>query len=171
MWSHHSIMLFCYTEKKNTWIQFKIKISPSPQSPSSSKFSVSGLCQYVSFPYFLHEHLCSENVCICTFALVWAHVYVNVHVCARCTFIDVCMPVMSETDVGIILNSSSTLFTETRSLNQTWYGKYVLVISICFSGFELQVGCHIHFIFSKFSVLSWSSYAGWGTQQPFITGL
>lgn len=171
MWSHHTIMLFCYTEKKILEYNSKSKYHLHPSLLQAVNFQWVAFASMSLFLIFFHEHLCSENVCICTFALVWAHVYVNVHVCAQCTFIDVCMPVMSETDVGIILNSSSTLFTETRSLNQTWYGKYVLVISICFSGFELQVGCHIHFIFSKFSVLSWSSYAGWGTQQPSITGL
>lgn len=45
------------------------------------------------FLIFFNEHLCSLNVGICTFALVWAHIYVNVHVCVWFTFIYVYMPV------------------------------------------------------------------------------
>lgn len=166
IWSHHSIMLFCYIEKKILEYNSKSKWHLLPESSSSSKFPVSVLCQYVSFLYFFHEHLCSENVYICTFALVWAHMCVlGAHL-----FMYACLWGLRLMLVSSSIPPPHYSLRQGLSIKPNVAGLFWRSRS-AFQGLNYKWAATSTLSSQSSLILSWSSYVGGGTQQPFIIRL
>jgi hypothetical protein len=86
------------------WIKFKINIPPSSSVVPSTK-----LMQFLSFA--------SVSLDLLSWPFSWAHVFWT---CVVLCLLHVCAHAY---DGLIIISYSSTLVTETGSLNQTWYFK------------------------------------------------